>query len=99
MTVIENHLDSIKSICAEHYVDKLYLFGSALSSRFNNQSDLDFLVKFQPVELSEYFNNYLDLKNELSSLFGRDIDLLEEQALKNPILIESINNSKELVYG
>jgi hypothetical protein len=35
----------------------------------------------------------------LKSLYGREIDLLEEQALKNPILIQSINRSKQLVYG
>jgi predicted nucleotidyltransferase len=38
-------------------------------------------------------------KTSLELLFGRKIDLVEEQTLKNPILIRSINESKELIYG
>jgi len=41
----------------------------------------------------------MELKENLESLFGRKVDLLEEQTLKNPILIRSINESKELIYG
>jgi predicted nucleotidyltransferase len=77
----------------------MYLFGSALTSDFNENSDFDFLVKFKNVELSEYFDNYMNFKENLRKLLGREIDLLEEQTLKNPILIRSINNSKELIYG
>jgi predicted nucleotidyltransferase len=76
----------------------MYLFGSALTSDFNENSDFDFLVKFKKIELSEYFDNYMNFKENLRKLLGREIDLLEEQTLKNPILIRSINNSKELVY-
>jgi predicted nucleotidyltransferase len=77
----------------------MYLFGSALTSDFNENSDFDFLVKFKSIELSEYFDNYMNFKENLRKLLGREIDLLEEQTLKNPILIRSINNSKELIYG
>ncbi|MGK0427487.1 MAG: putative nucleotidyltransferase [Ulvibacter sp.] len=76
----------------------MYLFGSALTSDFNENNDFDFLVKFKKIELSEYFDNYMNFKENLRKLLGREIDLLEEQTLKNPILIRSINNSKELVY-
>ncbi len=99
MQVIENHIDNLKSICSKYNVDKFYLFGSALNSNFTEGSDIDFLVKFKPIELSGYFENYLNLKNELKSLLGREVDLVEEQTLKNPILIRSINRSKELIYG
>ncbi len=77
----------------------MYLFGSALTSDFNENSDFDFLVKFKSIELSEYFDNYMNFKENLRKLLGREIDLLEEQTLKNPILIRSINKSKELIYG
>lgn len=49
--------------------------------------------------MSQYFENYMNLKENLKKLFGRKVDLLEEQTLKNPILIKSINKSKELIYG
>lgn len=91
--------ESLNNLCRKYHVDKMYLFGSALTSNFNDKSDIDILVKFKPIELNLYFENYLNLKDNLKSLFGREVDLLEEQTLKNPILIHSINQSKELIYG
>jgi uncharacterized protein len=41
----------------------------------------------------------MDLKQQLKNLLGRDVDLLEEQTLRNLILIQSINRDKVLVYG
>ncbi len=97
--LIDNNIESLKRLCNIYNVDKMYLFGSALTSNFTEKSDIDFLVKFKPIELSQYFENYIDFKQNLQSLFGREVDLLEEQTLRNPILIKSINRSKELIYG
>lgn len=99
MLNMEQNLAKLKNICAIYHVDKMYLFGSALNSSFTAQSDVDLLVKFKQMDLAKYFQNYMELKENLESLFGRKVDLLEEQTLKNPILIKSINKSKELVYG
>ncbi len=99
MKLIDNHIDRLTILCNLYNVERMYLFGSALNSNFNSKSDLDFLVKFKKIELSEYFDNYMNLKENLKTLFKRDIDLVEEQSLKNPILINSINKSKELIYG
>lgn len=99
MILIEKNIDRLKTICSTYNVDKMYLFGSALNSNFNDKSDIDFLVKFKPFDLSQYFDNYINLKENLKILFGREVDLLEEQRLKNPILINSINKTKELIYG
>ena len=99
MDIIEKHKDQLAQLCRQHNVDKMYLFGSALTDSFSVKSDIDFLVKFKPIDLAIYFDNFLDFQENLQELFGRDIDLLEEQTLRNPILINSINKSKELVYG
>ena len=99
MKLIDSHIDSLNQLCNTYNVDKMYLFGSALNSNFNAKSDIDFLVKFKSIELTEYFDNYFDFKESLKNLFGREIDLVEEQTLRNPILVKSINRSKELVYG
>jgi len=99
MLKIENHIDKLNALCTLYNVEKMYLFGSAVNSNFNDKSDIDLLVKFKPIELAEYFDNYLNFKENLETLFGREVDLLEEQTLKNPILIQSINKSKELIYG
>ncbi|PVX44633.1 hypothetical protein C8C85_0378 [Flavobacterium sp. 103] len=99
MGIIDNNIDNLKKLCVIYNVEKMYLFGSSLNSSFNEKSDVDLLVKFKQIELSKYFDNYINFKEKLESLFGRDVDLLEEQTLKNPILIKSIDNSKELIYG
>jgi predicted nucleotidyltransferase len=56
-------------------------------------------VKFKSFDLKLYFINYIDLKNKLKNLLYREIDLVEEQTLKNPYLISSIEENKELIYG
>jgi len=99
MNILENHIEELNRLCKEHNVDKMYLFGSALKESFSKDSDIDFLVRFKKFDLADYFENYMSFKEDLKKLLGREIDLLEEQTLKNPILIKSINRSKELVYG
>lgn len=99
MYSIKNHIEPLKQLCQLHEVDTMYIFGSATTQNFNEASDIDFLVKFKAIDLARYFDNYISLKAKLAALFGREIDLVEEQTLKNPVLIKSINNSKELIYG
>jgi predicted nucleotidyltransferase len=99
MGIVDLNIEDLKKLCAIYNVEKMYLFGSALNSNFNKESDIDLLVKFKSIELSKYFDNYMDFKENLEKLFGRDVDLVEEQTLKNPILIKAINKSKELIYG
>lgn len=96
---IKSHAEKLNALCSTNHVNRMYLIGSSNSSNFTDKSDLDFLVEFKKIDLTTYFDNYIKLKEELKSLFNRNIDLLEEQTLKNPILIRSINNNKELVYG
>jgi predicted nucleotidyltransferase len=99
MMLIDKNIEALQRLCGKYNVEKMYLFGSALTSNFSEKSDIDFLVKFKPIELSKYFENYIGFKENLQSLFGRQVDLLEEQTLRNPILIQSIDKSKQLIYG
>jgi predicted nucleotidyltransferase len=66
----------------------MYLFGSVLNSNFNKESDIDLLVKFKFIELSKYFDNYMNSTENLEKLFEREVVLVEEQTLRNPILIK-----------
>lgn len=98
MKSVKFNENDLKILCEQHEVENLYLFGSALTEKFHDKSDVDILVNFKVKDLYNYFKNYLSLKEKLSQLFGREIDLVEEQSLKNPILINSINESKQLIY-
>lgn len=62
------------------------------------QSDIDVLVQFAPMKLEDYFDNYMDLKEKLSLLLQHEIDLVENQAIKNPIFRRVVDREKQLIY-
>ena len=99
MNYIEQYLTQIQQLCRQHKVSELFVFGSVLRDSFNEGSDIDFIVDFLDISLEEYANNYFDLKFSLEELLKRKVDLLENKALRNPYLKESIDSTKLLVYG
>jgi hypothetical protein len=99
MNLIEQNIDIIHDLCLKHKVRRLFVFGSVLTDRFKKDSDIDMVVDFQEIDLYEYADNYFDLKDSLEKLFKRNVDLLEEKAIKNPYLKQSIDSSKQPLYG
>jgi len=99
MNVIDQNISIIRDLCIRHKVYTLFVFGSVLTRKFNKNSDVDLLVDFKDVDLYDYADNYFDLKDSLENLFNRDVDLLEDKAIKNPYLRRSIDSSKRLIYG
>lgn len=99
MNLIESNIDNVRTLCKLHKVQRLFVFGSVLSDRFQKDSDIDLIVDFQGVDLYDYADNYFNLKESLENLFQREVDLLEDKAIKNPYLRQSIDSSKVLVYG
>jgi predicted nucleotidyltransferase len=99
MDLISKNIDKILTVCKEHDVEKLYAFGSVLNEKFSHDSDVDLLVKFKKGEILDYFDNYLEMKDSLEKIFERQVDLLEEQTIRNPVLKRSIDRNKMLLYG
>lgn len=99
MKIIEKNRGKIESLCSKHKVSRLFVFGSVLTDRFKKSSDVDFIVDFDGVELYDYADNYFDLKTSLEKLLKRQVDLLEDKAIKNPYLRRSIDASKQRIYG
>ena len=99
MELIDNNIDIIHELCLKYKVSKLFVFGSILNNKFRDESDIDFVVDFDKVELMNYADNYFDFKFSLENIFDREVDLLEEKAIKNPYLKKSINLTKKLIYG
>jgi hypothetical protein len=98
--LIEQHRDGIADLCRRYGVARLELFGSAVNGEFRPaSSDLDFLVEFQPESDLGPFGQYFDFLAELQSLFGREVDLVEASAMKNRYFIQSVNQSKVLLYA
>ncbi|MDR2231708.1 MAG: nucleotidyltransferase domain-containing protein [Tannerella sp.] len=80
-------------------VKRLYLFGSVLTTRFDDQnSDIDVLVETSEIPPDEKGEQLMILWDELENLFARKVDLLTENSLRNPILIKQIEQTRKLIY-
>jgi len=99
MTVIDKHTRDIQRLCSQHRVKRLYAFGSVLTNQFNNTSDIDLIVDFEPQDIDHYADNYFNLKFALEDTFKRKIDLLEEKAIINPYFKQAIESQRQLIYG
>ncbi len=99
MNIIDKNIDQIRDLCDKHKVAKLFVFGSVLSDKFRQSSDIDLIVDFQDIDLYGYADNYFDLKFALERILKRNVDLLEDKAINNPYLRKSIDSSKKLLYG
>lgn len=99
MKLIEMNLHKIFELCRLHKVKSLAAFGSILTDRFNDDSDVDLLVDFNSKDIDDYVSNYFGLKEALIKLFNRDVDLIEEKGLKNKFFIKNLNRTKHIIYG
>ncbi len=101
MKLIELNLQRIIDICRRHKVKSLAVFGSILTDRFNDQSDVDLLVDFEPIDpdKEDYVRNYFDLQDSLESLLKRKVDLVVGSGLRNKYFIANVNRTKQIIYG
>jgi predicted nucleotidyltransferase len=97
--ILIDSFDKIVALCERHSVLSLYVFGSVLTPRFNANSDIDFLVHFNTEGITDYVNNYFSLKHSLESELGRSVDLVEDQAIRNPIFRHNVDRTKVPLYG
>ena len=98
--ILSAQLPLIAKLFKEHKIKSAYAFGSVISDKFNDKSDIDLIINFEegvaPLEKGEI---WWDLHDTLRELFNREIDLLIESSLRNPYFIEEINERKQLIYA
>ena len=103
MTIHPNfqpYMQDVVQILKAHKVKGAYLFGSVLTPRFNDDSDVDFLVSYEPFDDPVAFgDNIWDLHFALEDRLHRDVDLINEDNLKNPYFIQELNETKYRIYG
>ncbi|MVN21165.1 nucleotidyltransferase family protein [Mucilaginibacter arboris] len=96
--LIKNNLPEIQKLMRTYGVEQAYLFGSAASGKMKADSDVDFLIRFSPnMDFQTYGNNYFKLLYALQDLLKLQVELVAEETLNNPYLIESIDSNKLLV--
>lgn len=88
----------LEAFCRKWRIRELSLFGSALRDDFGPDSDLDFLVSFEPDTRLD-IDTLLDIKEELEAHFGRPVDVVEKEALRNPWRRYEILRTREIVYA
>ena len=59
---IDDYKNDLMRLCIENKVKSLYAFGSVLTNRFNNDSDIDMIVDIDSVNPLEYADCYFNLK-------------------------------------
>ena len=98
--IIENNKSRLIELCEKFDVQSMYVFGSAATGDFNDQSDVEILVSFKKdISIDQYTDNYFDLYYQLRAMFNKKVDLVTENSLSNPYFIKSIDESKKLLYA
>lgn len=90
--------EELAAFCRKWKVRELALFGSVLREDFRPDSDVDVLVTFEPDARWSLWD-WPDMMDGLKNVFGREIDLVEKGAVRNPFRRHHIMNNHEVVYA
>ncbi|MFT4052709.1 MAG: nucleotidyltransferase domain-containing protein [Microbacterium sp.] len=98
-TAVPLDTEAIRRVCERYGVERLRVFGSVLTDRFDPEtSDVDFLVTFQS-ERENLFHDFFDLKFELERIVGRGVDLVVERSVRNPFFKAAAFGSAQDLYA
>jgi predicted nucleotidyltransferase len=89
---------ALAELCRRHRLRELSVFGSVLRGDFTADSDIDLLIELEPGEQMT-IERFLALKDELESLLGRTVDLVEKPLLRNPYRRNEILRTREVLYA
>lgn len=99
MNISEKNINRIKQLCEKYKVRTFSAFGSVTRDDFNNESDIDFVVDFHENDPFEHTHLYFEIKEKLEKLLKRQIDLIEDRAIKIQYFREELDQTKVLIYG
>ena len=91
-------LKQIEAFCRRWKIKEFALFGSVFREEFRSDSDIDVLVSFAP-DGGFTFDNRVEMLDELTAIFGRKVDLVEKDTIRNPFRRHEILTTKEVVYA
>jgi len=90
--------EKLSSFCRKWRIREFALFGSVLREDFGPGSDVDVLVTFEEGAPWNLWH-IVEMKDELREIFGREVDLLEKRALRNPFRKREILRTHEVIYA
>lgn len=97
--ILRENIYKIKVLCASHNVKTLFAFGSVCTDDFDDSSDIDLLISFNPMDYVDYADNYFLIADKFEEIFNRPVDLITDKSLSNPFFIDSVNQTKTQIYG
>lgn len=98
--LIADRLEEIAELCRQHHVKRLALFGSAAREDFDpERSDVDLLVVFTEDKTRPFLKNWFDLQEKLAAVLGREVDLIPEGPMRNPILRRNVERDRVELYA
>jgi predicted nucleotidyltransferase len=90
--------NDIVRLCEKYGINELSIFGSSIRDDFSQNSDVDILVSFGKTSEITLFD-IMDIEKEFSQLLKREVDIVEKEALKNPIRKNKILSTREIIYA
>lgn len=96
---VETIKQTVCRACEQFNVKRLELFGSAARGQSNPGSDLDFIVEFMDESPKGYAKRFFGFHRLLEQEFGRSVDLLTNDQIRNPYFKKSVNQDRVPVYG
>ena len=99
MKIISQHINQIIQLCEINNVRTLFAFGSGTKGKFKQDSDIDMVVDIDEKDSISYTDKYFNLKFQLEELLKRQIDILEQKAIRNRFLKSEIDRTKVQIYG
>jgi predicted nucleotidyltransferase len=97
-TLIPFDSDRIADFCHRWRITEFALFGSAIRDDFRPDSDVDVLVTFEPGAPWTLWD-LSRMRSELQAIFGREVDLVEKKALRNPFRRQAILANQRVIYA
>jgi len=89
--------DRIAEFARRWKITEVALFGSVLRDDFDASSDVDILVSFAPAATWSLWD-LTTMQDELSSIVGRNVDLVEREGLRNPFRRQHILDGRKVIY-
>jgi len=91
--------DAISTLCKSLAVRRLRIFGSAVNGGFDPaRSDIDLVVDFIDIRWPGIADRFLVLAESLERIFRCPVDLLTENAVKNPIFRKAVDSTSRTIY-
>ena len=95
---LEMPLAAINDFCQRWKIKEFSVFGSVLREDFGPQSDIDVLLSFLEGEKWGLFE-FVDMQEELKMIFGREVDIVEKEGIRNPFRRREILRTHEVIYA